>query len=79
MSAVVTMPSSLSAIAWLKPSIQVLGLPRPSMIVTVQPTFSPASLVHWPHSRELSFCSSSDMKAIFLPGSGLGELVGPSQ
>src|SRR4051794_10627383 len=48
------------------------------MIVTCQPTFSPASLMAVPHSFEASFCSSVDRYATFLPGIGLGEVVGPS-
>ena len=37
------MPSALSAIAWLKPCCQPSGVPWPSMIVTFQPIFAPAS------------------------------------
>jgi hypothetical protein len=36
-SAKMAMPSGLSAIAWLKPASQPVGLPLPSMTVNLQP------------------------------------------
>ena len=39
------MPSGFSAIAWFMPASHEVGLPLPSMIVTSQPSFSPASLM----------------------------------
>jgi hypothetical protein len=60
-SALVTMPSTLSAVAWLMPCCQPTGVPWPSMMVTFQPILAPASAIAWPHSRDASFCSSVDM------------------
>ena len=44
-SANMAMPSGFSAIAWFMPASQEVGLPLPSMMVTFQPSFSPASLM----------------------------------
>ena len=63
----------------LVPSSQILGLPRPSMIVTCPADLLAGLLDRLAPPRDASFCSSPDRKTMCLPGSGLGELVGPSQ
>ena len=55
------MPSTPRAIAWLKALIQPTGVALPSMMVTSQPIFEPASWIATPQAREASLFSSFEI------------------